>query len=135
MLAKEMVAINRAMQNPDGLVIQLRYIDKAGVVTERVVSPIRWLGGHSLLALCLCRETPRRFELARCSDIRLLRAEDVLMPVPIRTIEPASSLELVLLSSARELSGLVIVINSVTCDPAAHQYHRHARAWMCCTAC
>ncbi|MCU0716816.1 MAG: hypothetical protein MUD03_11885 [Pirellula sp.] len=93
MLAKEMVAINRAMQNPDGLVIQLRYIDKAGVVTERVVSPIRWLGGHSLLALCLCRETPRRFELARCSDIWLLRAEDVLMPVPIRTIEPASSLE------------------------------------------
>ncbi|AMV34430.1 hypothetical protein VN12_20060 [Pirellula sp. SH-Sr6A] len=93
MNAKEMVAINRAMQNPDDLVVQLQYIDKAGIITERVISPIRWLGGQSLLALCLCRETPRRFELARCSQIRLVRADDVLMPVPIRTIESATSLE------------------------------------------
>ncbi|XZE42917.1 hypothetical protein SH467x_002457 [Pirellulaceae bacterium SH467] len=93
MNAKEMVAINRAMQNPDDWVVQLQYIDKAGTVTERVISPIRWLGGQSLLALCLCRETPRRFELARCSQIRPLRADDILMPVPIRTIGPKTAME------------------------------------------
>ncbi len=38
--------------------------------------------GKGAFGLCLCRETPRRFELERCSDIRLLSSNDVLMPVP-----------------------------------------------------
>lgn len=86
MTSMDMRALNQAMCSPDDLVVSLRYTDKKGVTTERVVSPIRWVQGKALLALCLCRETPRRFELERCSEVRLLSSNDVLMPVPIRVI-------------------------------------------------
>jgi predicted DNA-binding transcriptional regulator YafY len=86
MTSMEMRALNQAMSSPDDLVVSLRYTDQKGVTTERVVSPIRWVQGKALLALCLCRETPRRFELERCSEVRLISSNDVLMPVPIRVI-------------------------------------------------
>jgi predicted DNA-binding transcriptional regulator YafY len=86
MTSVDMRALNQAMSAPDDLVVALRYTDKKGVTTERVVSPIRWLQGKALLALCLCRETPRRFDLERCSDVRLMNANDILMPVPIRVV-------------------------------------------------
>jgi predicted DNA-binding transcriptional regulator YafY len=86
MTSMEMRALNQAMSSPDDLVVSLRYTDQKGVTTERVVSPIRWVQGKALLALCLCRETPRRFELERCSEVRLMSSNDVLMPVPIRVI-------------------------------------------------
>jgi predicted DNA-binding transcriptional regulator YafY len=86
MTSIDMRALNQAMSSPDDLVVSLRYTDKKGVTTERVVSPIRWVQGKALLALCLCRETPRRFDLERCSEVRLLNSNDVLMPVPIRVI-------------------------------------------------
>jgi len=73
--------INRAMHDSDNYVIELDYIDAKGAVTRRVVSPIRFLPGNRLLALCLCREAPRQFHLSRCSNVRLLRAEEVMMPM------------------------------------------------------
>jgi predicted DNA-binding transcriptional regulator YafY len=75
------------MQDPDGWAIRVRYEDKSGSVTDRMVSPIRFVGDEAFLALCLCREEPRRFELARCKAFRLVRAVDVLMPVAIVEIE------------------------------------------------
>lgn len=86
MTSRDLRALNQAMSSPEDLVVSLRYTDKKGVITERVVSPIRWIQGKAILALCLCRETPRRFELERCSDVQLLSSNDVLMPVPIRVI-------------------------------------------------
>lgn len=76
-------ALGRAMQDPDGWAVKLRYEDKTGRVTDRLVSPIRFVGDRAFLALCLCREEPRRFELARCKAFRLVRAEEVLMPAEI----------------------------------------------------
>lgn len=87
MQAREKVLVHRAMQNPDQLVIQMRYVDKQGVVTERIVSPIRWINQQSFLALCLCKEMPRRFDTTHCTSVRIVAAEDVLMPVPIRYID------------------------------------------------
>lgn len=87
MQAREKVLVHRAMQDPDQWVIQMRYVDKQGVVTERIVSPIRWIKNEAMLALCLCKETPRRFDISHCSSIKILPAEDVLMPVPIRYID------------------------------------------------
>ncbi|XZE35355.1 hypothetical protein SH501x_000845 [Pirellulaceae bacterium SH501] len=89
MVPKEMIAVNKAMLDPDAFVIRMRYRDKQGTLTERVVSPIKWLKGNAILALCLCRETPRRFEIDQCSDVRLVDATEVLMPVAIEVIEPA----------------------------------------------
>jgi predicted DNA-binding transcriptional regulator YafY len=83
--------IHQAMKSPDDYVVRLVYRDRSGTMTQRVVSPIRFLDGRNLLALCLCRESPRRFELERCSEVELLDASDVLMPVEIRTWTPAPS--------------------------------------------
>lgn len=83
--------IHQAMRSPDDYVVRLVYRDRAGTLTQRVVSPIRFLDGRNLLALCLCRESPRRFELERCSEVELLDANEVLMPVEIRTWTPAPS--------------------------------------------
>lgn len=89
----DLVKINKSLLYPDDYVVRMRYEDKAGVVTERVVSPIRFVGDQSILALCLCRETPRRFDLDRCSGIELLSANEVLMPVEIRVIDASNQAE------------------------------------------
>lgn len=83
----DLVNINKSLLHPDDYVVRMRYEDKTGVVTERVVSPIRFVGDQSILALCLCRETPRRFDLERCSAIELVSANDILMPVEIRVVD------------------------------------------------
>ena len=75
-----------SMNAPDNHVVRMRYRDKDGVVTERVVSPIRFIGRTAMMALCLSREEPRRFELDQCSQIELMDASDVLMPVELRII-------------------------------------------------
>jgi len=75
--------LRRAMHQPDDLVVLLDYTDSRGVTSSRVVSPIRFLSGDRFLALCLCREEPRQFYLNRCSNVRLGRACDFLMPVPM----------------------------------------------------
>lgn len=71
-----------AMRDPDRWVVRLRYVDSKGVATVRVVSPIR-LEGKMLMVLCLAREQCRLLVLERVSDVELLPACDVLMPVPI----------------------------------------------------
>ncbi len=75
--------IQTAMRCPDDLVVWFDYIDAKGVESRRVVSPVRFLSQNRFLALCLCREEPRQFYLERCRNIRLGRASDVLMPMPI----------------------------------------------------
>lgn len=76
--------ITKAMGRPDDLVIALEYVDAKGHRTERVISPIRFMGGSRFLALCLCRCEPRQFELQRCSNIRLKRADQYVMPVAMQ---------------------------------------------------
>lgn len=78
--------IRRAMEQPDDLVISLDYTDSKGNVSRRVVSPVRFLASNRFLALCLCREEPRQFHLASCRNVRLGRACDVVMPVPLITL-------------------------------------------------
>lgn len=80
-------SIVKAMNDQDNHVLRLRYRDKKGVTTERVVSPIKFVDDKAMLVLCLCREIPRRLELAQCSCIELVSAHDVLMPVEIRIID------------------------------------------------
>lgn len=76
--------INRAMSEPDRFAVEISYKDKWGDVTKRTVSPIRWVDcGDAFLALCLGREEPRRFELRRVIECRLIEANDVLMPARI----------------------------------------------------
>ena len=73
--------ITRAMHDPDHFVVELDYLDSKGERTHRVISPIRFLSSNRLLALCLCREQPRQFHLSRCDNVKLLRAEQVMMPM------------------------------------------------------
>ena len=88
----ERIVVSRAMQNPDELVVVLTYTDRAGVRTRRVVSPIRFVGKDSFLGLCLSREEPRRFDLARCTHVTSAPACQFEMPVPIVTLPiPESS--------------------------------------------
>ena len=75
--------IYRAIRQSDDLVVTFDYCDAKGVTTRRVVSPIRFLGQDRFLALCLSREEPRQFYLARCQNVRLERAADFLMPVAL----------------------------------------------------
>lgn len=73
--------LRRAMQDSDNFVVEFDYVDSKGLTTRRVISPIRFMPGNRLLALCLCREAPRQFHLSRCSNVRLCRAEQYMMPV------------------------------------------------------
>lgn len=79
--------IRKAVESPDDWVLQIDYLDKKGITTRRVVSPIRIVGKDRMLALCLCREETRQFHLSQCSNITLLEASDVLMPVPMHVVE------------------------------------------------
>ena len=73
--------INRAILAPDDYVIELDYEASDGAITHRTISPVRFLATERFLALCLCREEPRQFYLERCTNVRLVNAADVLMPV------------------------------------------------------
>ncbi len=73
--------IYRAMHQPDDLVIEFDYCDSKGVSTHRVVSPIRFLGADRFLGLCLSREEPRQFHVARCGNAKVELAANFLMPV------------------------------------------------------
>ncbi len=75
--------IRQAMDDHDRLVLLFDYTDKRGVVTRRVVSPIRFASNGCFLALCLSREEPRMFQMNRISDLQLAGAHHFLMPVPM----------------------------------------------------
>lgn len=76
--------LRRAMLDSDNYVVEMDYVDSKGVRTTRTVSPIRFVGKDRVLAMCLCREQPRQFYLDRCENVRLIAAEEVLMPMPIQ---------------------------------------------------
>ncbi|TWT64591.1 hypothetical protein [Allorhodopirellula solitaria] len=76
-----------AMLDSDEWVVELEYADSKGKRTRRTVSPIRYSNSDRFLGLCLCREQPRQFYFNRCSNIRLIRSEDVIMPVEMIELE------------------------------------------------
>ncbi|WP_372897325.1 hypothetical protein [Stieleria sp.] len=82
--------LRRAMFDSETFVVEMVYSDSKGNRTRRIVSPIRFVGTDRFLALCLCREEPRQFYLSRCEDVRLIPAAEVIMPMPMQTIEPAT---------------------------------------------
>lgn len=84
-------ALRRAMFDSETFVVEMVYVDSKGKRTRRVISPIRFVGQDRVLALCLCREEPRQFYLSRCESVRLIPAAEVIMPVPMQTVEPAPS--------------------------------------------
>ncbi|QDU31409.1 hypothetical protein ETAA8_65660 [Anatilimnocola aggregata] len=75
--------IQRAIRQSDDLVLVFDYQDSKGAVTRRVVSAVRFLAADRFLALCLSREEPRQFYLARCQNMRLDWANNFVMPVPM----------------------------------------------------
>ena len=79
-------SLRRAMMDSETYVIEMVYAAAKGNLTRRVVSPIRYVGKDRFLGLCLCREEPRQFYLSRCSDVRLIPAAEVIMPVPMQTV-------------------------------------------------
>ncbi len=81
----KMRQIVQALHDPDNWVIRLHYKDGNGVTTIRTVSPYR-IDDDSMLVLCLAREECRRLKLSRCSQIALVPASDVLMPVEIEVV-------------------------------------------------
>jgi predicted DNA-binding transcriptional regulator YafY len=83
---EDAIAINKAMLASDDHVLEVRYTDRDGVVTQRTISPIKYVSDNAILALCLGRETPRRFDLNRMSSIKLVDAGNVLMPVEIKVV-------------------------------------------------
>lgn len=86
MTAIQQNKLRRALRDPDHFVLQITYQDREGTITQRMVSPIRMVDPRTMLALCLCRESPRRFDLDRCTDLELVEAHQVLMPCPIKTL-------------------------------------------------
>lgn len=80
----------KAMQAADDYVVSLDYLDNKGLLTRRIVSPVRFLPGNRFLALCLCREEPRQFYLNRCHNVKLCRASDFVMPVPMLVVDTAA---------------------------------------------
>ncbi|WP_198953692.1 hypothetical protein [Rhodopirellula sp. MGV] len=84
--------LRRAMIDSETFVVELEYADAKGNLTRRIVSPIRFVGNDRVLALCLCREEPRQFYLSRCSNVRLLPAVEVIMPVPMQPVATSAAL-------------------------------------------
>ena len=76
--------LKRAMQDSDHYVVEMDYSDAKGTRTHRVVSPIRFMGSNRFLGLCLCREEPRQFQISRCENVKLLAADQVLMPMAMQ---------------------------------------------------
>lgn len=79
--------IAKAMRDSDHWVIETDYSDAWGDTTRRIISPIRFIKDDAVLALCLGRETPRTFKLAKFKNTKLVPADQVLMPAPIKEIQ------------------------------------------------
>lgn len=80
-LSQESKVIQKAMVQHDDFVVEMKYRDRKGKVTTRIVSPIRFMGRDRFLALCLCREEPRMFCMDYCEEIKLQPAWNYVMPV------------------------------------------------------
>ncbi len=80
----------RAQLNPDEWIVRMLYTDEAGGQTIRYVSPTRLVERKGYLrALCLSRESVRTFSLDRISDVCLIAAHRVQMPVPLIKVPAA----------------------------------------------
>ena len=79
--------LTKAMNYPETWVVEFDYLDAKGKRTRRTVSPIRFFDSQRFLGLCLGREEPRQFYLNRIDNVRLKRACDILMPVPMQELE------------------------------------------------
>lgn len=84
--ASVMPLVARAMHDYETYAIRMVYTDRNGSATRRVVSPYRWIGDARFSALCLCKEDIREFELAKCSQVELVDANDILAPVPLEQL-------------------------------------------------
>lgn len=78
--------INRAMRDPDQWAIRFAYQDSEGFRTLRHVSPTSWQARDCFRGLCLSRENYRLFKLNRVSDLELVPAADLTMPIEINSI-------------------------------------------------
>ena len=75
--------IARVMQQSDDMVVVVEYCGNDGLITRRVVSPIRFVGEDRFLGLCLSREEPRQFYLNQCRNVRVDLAMNYTMPVEL----------------------------------------------------
>ena len=83
---------NSAARDPDNLAIRLVYTDRDGNRTRRCISPIE-VGAEKIKALCLCREQVRWFKVECCSEIELVDASELLMPVEIEELGVPDTLQ------------------------------------------
>lgn len=84
----------RAQLNPDEWIVRVLYTDEAGRRTIRYISPTRMLERKGYLrALCLAREEVRTFALDRISDVALIAAHKIQMPVPVLVVPDTASAE------------------------------------------
>lgn len=75
-----------AAMEPEQFVVQVRYIDSDGSVTDRPVSPLRQLTPTTWRVYCLGREAIRTFDLQRVMRVQLRFSIDVLAPEKIQTL-------------------------------------------------
>lgn len=76
-------------RDPDHYVCKIRYRDVKSDVTDRFISTIGFKGSI-VRALCLSSEEPRQFKIARILKIKLVKACDVQMPMPMIDVEKSS---------------------------------------------
>ncbi|WP_250930191.1 WYL domain-containing protein [Aporhodopirellula aestuarii] len=86
-----MQMLRTAMLDADEWVVEFEYSDSKGKRTRRTVSPIRFAAKDRFLGLCLCREEPRQFYLDRCCNFRMVRSDQIIMPVPIVPLDAPTS--------------------------------------------
>jgi predicted DNA-binding transcriptional regulator YafY len=84
-IIQDRAKFNSAARDPDNLAIRLVYTDRDGNRTRRCISPIE-VGEEKIKALCLCREQVRWFKVECCSEIELVDASELLMPVEIEEL-------------------------------------------------
>ncbi len=73
----------KAMQAADDYVVSLDYLDSKGVLTRRIVSPIRFCRATaSSRSVCAAKNHDSFISIA-CHNIKLCRASDFVMPVPV----------------------------------------------------
>lgn len=73
----------KAMAMPESFAIEMVYEDSKGKVTKRTISPTKFIGHDLVAGLCLSRQEPRTFKVAKCFEVALIDAANVLAPVPI----------------------------------------------------
>jgi len=78
--------INTAMRDSDQWAVRFIYQDRDGFRTIRHVSPTSWKNNECFRGLCLSRQDYRLFKLKQLSNLELVLAIDLVMPI---AIEPA----------------------------------------------